>query len=132
MASRMQVANFVAERLDKDRAGTLRMAAAWLVAKGRRGQARYLAMDVAEALVGRGYVAARVTTARAMSAQTRTEVERFIKEATGGQQLELETAVDPAMIGGIRIETPGRALDASVRAKLARYVMKAGEVTAGQ
>ncbi|MDB5179358.1 MAG: atpH [Patescibacteria group bacterium] len=122
MASRMQVAAYVADRLTDDRAGAVRSAAAWLAAKGQGRQARYLARDVAQVLSARGYVHARVTTARPLAGEARREVERFIKEATGGRELELETAVDPGMIGGITIETPGQALDASVRTKLAHYI----------
>jgi F-type H+-transporting ATPase subunit delta len=122
MASRMQVASYVADRLQSDRAGALRSAAAWLADKGQPRQARYLARDVAQVLTTRGYVWAQVTTARPLSTEARREVEGFIKKATGARELELETALDPDMIGGIKIETPGQALDASIQTKLARYV----------
>jgi F0F1-type ATP synthase delta subunit len=129
MASRMQVAAYVAERLKSDRAGALRSAAAWLSDRGEARQAPYLARDVAQILAARGYVLAQVSTAHPMSAEARAEVSTFIKRATGATELELETAVDPGMIGGIRIETPGQALDASVRTKLDRYVANAEMMT---
>jgi F-type H+-transporting ATPase subunit delta len=122
MASRMQVAAYVADRLERDRRGALRSAAAWLASKGRGRQAEYLARDVAQVLAERGYVYARVTTARPLGSVGREHVERFIKEATGARDLELDLLVDPDLIGGITIETPGQALDASVKTKLARYV----------
>jgi F0F1-type ATP synthase delta subunit len=122
MASRMQVATYVADQLRTDRAGALRKAAAWLVGKGRTRQAPYLVRDVAQVLVARGYVHAIVTTARPLGAVGRDHVEQFIKNATGARELELELAVDPDLIGGVKIETPGQALDASVKTKLARYV----------
>jgi F0F1-type ATP synthase delta subunit len=128
MISRMQVATYVADHLAKNRAGALRSAAAWLAVRGQGRQARYLARDVAQVLADRGYVLAQVTTAQPLSAEARRDVERFIKDATDGRELELETAVDPGMIGGINIETPGQALDASVRTKLARYVAEAGNM----
>lgn len=122
MASRMQVATYVADHLGSDRAGALRSAAAWLAERGEARQARYLARDIAQVLATRGYVLVNITTARPLSADARAQVERFIKAATGARELELEVAVDPSLIGGINIETPGQALDASVRTKLARYV----------
>lgn len=122
MASRMQVATYVADHLEEGRTSAVRSAAAWLSARGQARQARYLARDVAAVMAGRGYVLVRVTTARPLSAEARTQVERFIKEVTGATKLELETAVDASMIGGVNIETPGQALDASVRTKLAQYV----------
>jgi F-type H+-transporting ATPase subunit delta len=122
MASRMQVAAYVADHLSDSRQGALRSAAAWLADKGHAREARYLARDIAQVMAGRGYVLVQITTARPLGGEARAEVERFIKEATGARELELETTVDPEMIGGIKIETPGQALDASVRTKLARYV----------
>jgi F-type H+-transporting ATPase subunit delta len=122
MASRLQVATYVADHLRDGRREAVRAAAAWLAEQGHAREARYLARDVAQVLAERGYVYARVTTAQRMTAEARANVERFIKDATGARELELEAAVDPAMIGGISIETPGQALDASVRTKLAHYV----------
>jgi F-type H+-transporting ATPase subunit delta len=118
----MQVAAYVADHLSDNRQGALRSAAAWLADKGHAREARYLARDIAQVMSSRGYVLVRITTARPLGAEARAEVERFIKEATGARELELEASVDPDMIGGIKIETPGQALDASVRTKLARYV----------
>jgi F0F1-type ATP synthase delta subunit len=125
MASRMQVAAYVADRLERERTGALRSAAAWLQAHGQARQAPYLARDIAQVLAARGYVVARVTTARPLGAQARERVQAFVAEATGARTVELETAVEPGMIGGVRLEVPGRALDASVRAKLDRYVADA-------
>ena len=68
MASRMQVAAYIADHLRDDRRGALRSAAAWLTEKGEPRQARYLARDVAQVLTERGYVWAQVTTARPLSA----------------------------------------------------------------
>jgi F0F1-type ATP synthase delta subunit len=103
----------------------VREAAAWLLDHGQARGARYLAHDVAAVLAGQGYVQARVVTARELSAEARSTVEAYLRQATGAKSLELETATDPSLIGGIIIETPGRALDASVKAKLARYVVEA-------
>jgi F0F1-type ATP synthase delta subunit len=129
MASRLQVAAYVAERLETDREAALRSAAAWLTAKGHARQAPYLARDVAQVMAARGYVLARVTTARPLGEEARDTVLGFIRQATSAQAVELVTAVDPAMIGGIRLEVPGQALDASVQAKLERFVTEAGIMT---
>ncbi|HVQ44459.1 MAG TPA: F0F1 ATP synthase subunit delta [Candidatus Saccharimonadia bacterium] len=127
MASRFDVAGYVAEHLGADRRQTVQAAAAWLVDHGQSRGARYLARDVAGVLAAGGYVQARVVTARPLSAEARSHVEAYVKQATGVRELELETAIDPALIGGIIIETPGQALDASVKTKLARYVTAAGD-----
>jgi F-type H+-transporting ATPase subunit delta len=122
MASRLQVAEYVADRLTSDRQRALQSAAAWLVERGGARQAEYLARDVAAVLAERGYVQARVVTARPLSAGARRQVEDYVRAQTGATELELETAVDPSLIGGVVLETPGRVLDASVKTKLSRFV----------
>jgi F0F1-type ATP synthase delta subunit len=122
MATRTQVAAALAERLGHDRRNTVREAAAWLVATGRARQARYLARDVAAHLEAKGYVMVRVTTARPLDHQAKQELEHFIKRQTGARQLELESVVNPEVVGGAQIETPLMMLDATIRTKLARYV----------
>lgn len=122
MTSRTQVAEYVADHLTTERPTALRSAAAWLVARGRSRQAQYLAQDVATVLAGRGYVLARVTTARPLSAASRTAVEAFVRRETGARELELETLVDPTVIGGLRLEIPTATLDATVRRRLATLV----------
>ena len=83
MASRVQVAEYVADKLATDRGEALREAASWLVAHGKARQARYLARDVAQLLADRGYVYARITTARPMSERARHEVEEFYPQSHG-------------------------------------------------
>ena len=122
MASRVQVAEYVADKLATDRGEALREAASWLVAHGKARQARYLVRDVAQVLADRGYVYARITTARPLSEPARKRVEDFIREHTGAKKIELTDTVDPEVIGGARIEIPGSELDSTVRTKLAKFV----------
>lgn len=122
MASRTQVATYLADHLADGRAEAVKAAAAWLVAGGRGREARYLARDAAAALAERGHVLAEVVTARPMDPAAVKSVEGFIKQATGAQSLELVQSVDPALIGGIKIELPAATLDASVQAKLDKFV----------
>ncbi len=122
MATRTQVADYVATKLSAGRSTAVREAAAWLVATGRARQAPYLARDVAKALSEQGYVYARITTARPLSDETRRQIEAFLRHITGATQLELDTQVDAQLIGGLRLETPTAELDATVRRKLAQLV----------
>src|SRR4051812_44647467 len=114
MASRLQVAEYLADRLEGGRKDAVQAAAAWLLDNGRGRDARYLARDAAAALAERGHVLAQVVTARPLTAEALAEVEAFIKKTTGAKTLELVTSVDPALIGGIKIELPAATLDASV------------------
>ena len=122
MASRAQVAAVVAEKLRDDRSGAVEAAAAWLKDTGRGREASYLARDVAAALAKRGYVYVRVTTARPLEGIARKQVEAFVKAQTGARELELELTVEPALVGGVRIETPTQEIDATVRQGLKKFV----------
>jgi|GEM_PF-396192 F0F1-type ATP synthase delta subunit len=133
MASRAQVAEVLAATLADGgshesraaavkRAAAVRQAAAWLVSTGRGRQADYLARDVAAVLERRGYALVRVVTARELEAGSRHKIEAYVKELTGVEKLELVTAVDPSLVGGVVIETPSARLDASVKQKLQKFV----------
>lgn len=122
MASRAQVASWLADKLPDERAAAVETAASWLVASRRVGQANYLARDVARELAFRGYVYARVTSARPLGHEAQSRIREFITEATQARQLELDIEVDPRLVGGVRIETPDAELDASVRTKLEQFV----------
>ncbi len=65
----------------------------------------------------RGESTARVTSAVAL---TEDEAERLRAklEERFGRRMILECAVDPALLGGIRVETEGRVLDGSLRTRL--------------
>jgi F0F1-type ATP synthase delta subunit len=122
MVSRVQVATYVADHMESERKAALKAAASWLLDRGAARQARYLAQDVAQVLSDRGYVFARVTTARPLAPSAHRELVEFIKNQTGARHLELVTAIDHSLIGGARVELPGAELDGSVRAKLAKFV----------
>lgn len=120
--TRAQVARYMAAQLPEHREEAVGLAAKWLVASGRQRQAQYLADDVAELMARSGYVLARLTVARPLSAAARTAVEGFLRAQTGATELELVVTIDPSILGGIRLETPTAQLDATVRSKLARLV----------
>lgn len=122
MISRRQVAAYVADNMTAGRDSAIRDAAAWLVARGRKRQARYLVRDIAQILAARGYVVANVTTARPMSAAAMREIEDYIRARLAAQQIEMTTAVSRDVIGGALIELPGADLDSTVRTKLVKFV----------
>lgn len=65
----------------------------------------------------RGIVHARVTTAVPLSEQEKERLADRLAEITGGR-VELEAAVDPAILGGLIVRIGDRLIDGSTRAKL--------------
>jgi F0F1-type ATP synthase delta subunit len=121
VATRTQVADFVAARLEQDRATTVREVAAWLISTKRIRQSKYLVNDVARALHRKGYLYARVTSANELDSKLREQIEQYLHEL-GREHVEAEYLVDKGLIAGIKIETPTEELDASMRMKLDRLV----------
>ncbi len=122
MASRTAVAEYLAGQLTAGRSDAVTAAAAWLVSKGRRRQAAYLAGDVATVLASDGYLLARLTTARPLNDVSRQSIITFLKTKTGATTIELDEIVDPSVIGGLHLATPTAELDATVRRRLVRLV----------
>ena len=126
MITRKQVAHYVAAQLPQHRRKVLGEAAAWLVATGRTRQANYLAQDVAMVLAQNGYLAARVTTARAVEPKVKAEIERFLQQLSKAERIELTTDIDHSLIAGLQLETPDGTLDTSLRSKLAILTAQGG------
>jgi F-type H+-transporting ATPase subunit delta len=65
----------------------------------------------------RGAVSAQVTTAVPLSAAQSKGVAAALRQALG-KDPEIETRVDPAILGGIKVRVGSRLFDASLRSKL--------------
>lgn len=66
----------------------------------------------------RGVLRAVVTTATELDAERLERVRQRIVSSTGRERVELETRVDPSLLGGIQIRIGDQLLDGSVRARL--------------
>jgi F-type H+-transporting ATPase subunit delta len=65
----------------------------------------------------RGEIAAQVTSARPLSSAESDELRRMLK-AKLGREPRLELAVDPSLLGGLRLKLGSRMIDSSLRTKL--------------
>jgi F-type H+-transporting ATPase subunit delta len=65
----------------------------------------------------RGVVAARVTSAVPLTAAQSKGVAAALRQALG-KDPEIETRVDPSILGGIKVQVGSRLFDASLRSKL--------------
>ncbi len=126
MITRKQVAHYVAAQLPQHRRKSLNEAAAWLIATGRTRQASYLVKDVAMILAQNGYLAARVTTARAIEPKVKDEIESFLRQLTAAERIELTAEVDHSLIAGLALSTPDGDIDTSLRSKLTKLIAQGG------
>ena len=65
----------------------------------------------------RGVVSAQVTTAVALTAAQSKGVASALRTALG-RDPEIETRIDPSILGGIKVRVGSRLFDASLRSKL--------------
>jgi F-type H+-transporting ATPase subunit delta len=89
----------------------------------RNGRAMALP-EMAEAYLNelarrRGEVTAQVTTAQELSDKQRQQLEQALRQSVGGK-VNIESRVDPSLIGGIIVRVGSRMIDNSLRSKLNR------------
>ncbi len=88
--------------------------AAYLVDTGRTRETELLARAIEDELADQGIVVAIVTSARPLDETLRTAIKQQIDATT----VELKEVVDPAVLGGVRVDMPGQRLDATLARKL--------------
>ncbi|GBF80151.1 ATP synthase F1 subunit delta [Aphanothece sacrum] len=71
-------------------------------------------------------VLAEVSSAQALSEEQRSAVCEKIKQLTQAQSIELQTTVDPDLIGGVVIKVGSQVFDASLRGQLRRISLNLG------
>ena len=88
--------------------------AAYLVEARRTREVELAARAIEDELAARGIVVSDVTTAYALTDEERDEIQRLI----GTDTVYFRETVDPGVIGGVQIKTPGKTLDATIASKL--------------
>jgi len=123
--SRRKLAQYVADQLiaGADRAKLIRQLAAYVVESGSSKQTDMILADIERELAGHGFVSADVTTATPITDSVRQTVTKYVQQSTATKntnQVSIAEHIDPSILGGIIIETPGKRLDASVRTSLTK------------
>jgi F-type H+-transporting ATPase subunit delta len=110
----------VGKMLDRRVAGPVANLVRLLAQRGRTGLLPAISVEFRRLLNRkRGIVEAIATSAKPLSPDAREAVRRRV-EAMTGAKVELQTAVDESLIGGLTVRVGDRLLDASVRGRLER------------
>lgn len=115
--SRRKIAIFVTDRL---LAGThqahevLRELAAYLVTERRTRELDLIVRDIEAMLAQNGVVVADIASARPLDEAVKAEITAML----GAKSVQLRESVDETLLGGIRIDTPGKRFDGTIRHKL--------------
>ncbi len=115
--SRRKIASYVADKLvdGSPKKAVLREVAAYLIMTRRTRELELLVRDIEDLLAERGVVVADVVSAHALTSATRAEIEKLVGVAT---TLQLREFVDPSVLGGVRIDLPGKRFDGTILRKL--------------
>ncbi len=114
--SRTRLARYVATELQNGNSGVIRELAAYLIDEGRTSETELVLRSIYDELERDGIVLAEVTTAHGID----TDTKAAIKQLLGARQLELREQTDKSVLGGLRVITPSRVLDATLRNRLTK------------
>lgn len=118
MQSRLSRRKLAQYAVDAYEVGKLALAlqeiAAYLIESRRLREAELVVRAIEDELAARGTVVAHVATARPLTA----ELQHAITKLVGAKEISILESIDPDLIGGVRIETPGKLLDATIKRKL--------------
>lgn len=95
-----------------------RQLAAHLIETKRTDELELVLREIQYLLAEKGYVIGTVTAARELSAATKQMLEAYAQKKTGAQQVQLDTIVDESVLGGVKLDLPGRELDLTIARQL--------------
>ncbi|MCA9342211.1 F0F1 ATP synthase subunit delta [Candidatus Saccharibacteria bacterium] len=112
--SRTKLASYAADRLIAGDQKVIEELAAYLMTARRTKELDLVVRSIYEALEKRGVVIAEVVTAEKMSDDLRSQIAKLL----GAKQLELREHVDQNVLGGVKLSTPTKILDATLSHRL--------------
>lgn len=116
--SRRKIAAYYAQQLVAGNSGVAKQLAAYLIETRRVREADLIVRDIESALADRGVLLAGVASSRSLSDTAVKQVTAYLTAKTGASKVHLRQTVEPELLGGVRITTPGGELDATLRHRL--------------
>ena len=96
--------------------------AAYLLAERRTSEIESILRDIMQYRTDHGVLEAEIVTAHEVTDQVTAEVKQLLHTAyPKAKTVHLSTRLDPAIIGGLRVDMANEQLDMSVSAKLATF-----------
>lgn len=118
--SRRAVSEHIAERLiaGESQQKLLEQLAAYLIESRRTKELNLMVRDIQYYLAEKGYVSGTVTAAFELTKASEAAIKAFAQSETGAAHIQLDTIVDPSVLGGIRLSLPGKELDTTISRKI--------------
>lgn len=118
--SRRAVTEYIAERLlaGDPQQKLIEQLAAYLIENRRTKEVSLIIRDIQYYLAEKGHVMGTVTSAFELNKATEDAIKAFAKSESGASHVQLDTVVDPTVLGGIRLTLPGKELDTTISRKI--------------
>ncbi|HEY1085294.1 MAG TPA: F0F1 ATP synthase subunit delta [Candidatus Saccharimonadales bacterium] len=119
--SRRKLAAQAASRLSKGESvkSVMRELGAYLIDQKRTKELSLIVRDIETALISGGTVVVTTTSARALSAEAKQTIEKFItSQYDDVKKVVLRENIDESVIGGVKLETADQVLDGTIKTKL--------------
>lgn len=118
--SRRKIARYIADGLvsDKGSKKLVQELAAYLIDAKRISELELIVRDVEYELTKRGVVLGRITSASHLTLATQSAIKQLIQKEANAQSVELVQFIDPAVIGGVKIDLPGQQFDGTIARRL--------------
>lgn len=91
-----------------------RQLAAYLIESRRTKELSLMLREIQYELAERGHVVGTVTMAHELGEAAKKAVEAYAKKQTGAINLQLDSVVDETVLGGVKLNLPGREFDATI------------------
>ncbi|HRN90552.1 MAG TPA: ATP synthase F1 subunit delta [Candidatus Saccharibacteria bacterium] len=124
--SRRKLAEYFVDELLDGKKDVHQQLAAYLIEAKRVRELTIIVRDIEHNLAMRGHVIADVTSAHELTSATRKQIEAMVRMVKPKASVYLRTAVDPDVIGGVKVEVLARVMDSTVKNKLT--MLKANKV----
>jgi F0F1-type ATP synthase delta subunit len=114
--SRRKIALYAADKLHAgvESSDVVKEVAAYLVETRRTREIDLLVRDIEGELAARGTVVADVTTARPLTEALKKQIGTLVQ----AKNLHVRETIDSSVIGGMRVDIPGKRFDGTLRRKL--------------
>jgi F-type H+-transporting ATPase subunit delta len=114
--SRRKIALYAADKLHAgiEPSGVIKEVAAYLVDTRRTRELDLLVRDIEGELAIRGTVVADVTTARPLTEALKKQIGTLVQ----AKNLHVRETIDSSVLGGMRVDIPGKRFDGTLRRKL--------------
>jgi F-type H+-transporting ATPase subunit delta len=118
--SRRTLAKYIVDQIQSgaSKATIVKQVASYLIETRRTKELPLIVKDVEQELMERGIANATITSAFELSDATLSSIKSMIRHQTGAASVELSEHVDASVLGGIKLELPGRELDNTIARKL--------------